>query len=64
MYARYSKLRNDKGMKDSDVAKALNIPQSTFSEWKRGKAIPKVPKLIKIADFFGITLDELVRGHA
>lgn len=64
MYARYSKLRNDKGMKDSDVAKALNIPQSTFSEWKRGKAIPKVPKLLKIADFFGITLDELVRGHA
>lgn len=64
MYARYSKLRNEKGMKDSDVAKALNIPQSTFSEWKNGRAVPKVPKLLKIADFFGITLDELVRGHA
>lgn len=64
MYARYVKLRNARGLRDTDVAKALNIPQATFSEWKRGKSVPKVPKLLKIADFFGITLDELVRGHA
>ena len=64
MYAKYVELRDKKGLRDIDVAKAIGIPQTTFSEWKKGKAVPKVPKLLKIADFFGITLDELVRGHA
>lgn len=64
MYARYVKLRDARGLRDTDVAKATGINQTTFSEWKKGKGVPKVPKLLKIADFFGITLDELVRGHA
>lgn len=62
MYAKYVELRDAKGCKDSDVSKATGIPQATFSEWKKGKGTPKVNKLIKIADFFGITLDELARG--
>lgn len=62
MYAKYVELRDARGCKDSDVAKATGMPQATFSEWKKGKSIPKVDKLIKIADFFGITLDELVRS--
>ena len=64
MYAKYAELRDAKGLRDADVVKATGINQTTFSEWKNGNAIPKVPKLLKIADFFGITLDELVRGHA
>lgn len=64
MYAKYVELRNAKGCKDSDVARATHIPQATFSEWKKGKGVPKVDKLIKIADFFGVTLDELVRSQA
>lgn len=64
MYAKYAELRDAKGCKDSDVAKTTGIPQSTFTEWKKGKATPKVEKLIKLADFFGITLDELVRSKA
>ncbi len=64
MYAKYVELRDAKGYKDSDVAKGIGVAQTMFSEWKNGKSIPKVDKLIKIADFFGVTLDELVRSNA
>lgn len=62
MYAKYAELRDKKGVKDADVARATNIFPSTLTDWKQGKSAPKVEKLLKIADFFGVTLDELVRG--
>lgn len=54
-YEEYSSIRNSKGLKDSDVAKAACIPASTFSDWKKGKSRPKEPKLMKIADALGVT---------
>lgn len=39
------------------VAKATGIPNSTFTDWKNGRSSPKADKLIKIADYFGISLD-------
>lgn len=62
MYAKYAKMRDTRGIRDADVAKATGIPQSVFTDWKNGKSQPKVDKLIKIADFFNVTLDEFVRG--
>lgn len=35
------------------LGKKVGFPSSFFSEWKRGKMMPKVDKLKKIADFFG-----------
>lgn len=42
MYEIYCKLRDSKGMKDSDVAKATGITKSTFSDWKMVEAILKM----------------------
>lgn len=61
MYAKYAELRNSKGLNDSTVSKETGIERSTFSDWKNGRSKPKLDKLIKIADFFGVSLDELVR---
>lgn len=54
-YESYSEFRNANNMKDSDVAKAANIPASTFSDWKKGKSKPKEAKLMKIAAALGVT---------
>lgn len=54
-YEQYVKFRDSKNMKDSDVAKAANIPASTFSDWKKGKSKPKEAKLMKIAAALGVT---------
>lgn len=61
MYAKYVELRDKKKLRDSEVARATGIAPSVFTDWKNGKCNPKVDKLLKIADFFGVTLDELAR---
>lgn len=49
-YEDYEKIRNSKGMKDSDVAKAAGFHQSVLSDWKRNKSRPKADKMQKIAE--------------
>ena len=62
MYEIYCKLRDEKGIKDSDVVKSTGITKSTFSDWKSGRSKPKNDKLQKIADYFGVTVDYLMTG--
>lgn len=62
MYEIYCKLRDEKGIKDSDVVKSTGITKSTFSDWKSGRSKPKNDKLQKIADYFGVTVDYLTTG--
>lgn len=62
MYEIYCKLRDAKGCKDSDVAKATNITKSTFSDWKSGRSVPKDEKLQKIAKYFGVSTNYLRTG--
>lgn len=61
-YEEYSKIRDSKGMKDADVVRITGIPKSTFSEWKNGRSFPKLPKLEKIADALGVSLEYLRTG--
>ncbi len=63
MYEIYCKLRDRKGVKDADVAKATGITKSTFSDWKNGRSKPKDEKLLKIAEYFEVTLDYLRTGE-
>lgn len=63
MYEIYCKLRNKRGVKDSDVVKATGITKSTFSDWKSGRSKPKNDKLQKIADYFGVPLSYLLTGE-
>ena len=51
------KLRNITQM---DLAKQTGIPQSTISAWEKGINVPNIADCIKLADFYEITLDELV----
>lgn len=62
MYTNYTRLRDERGLTDAEVSKGCGVAQYTLSDWKRGKSVPKVDKLVKIAAFFGVTLDELVNG--
>ena len=61
-YEIFAELLKKKGIKTSDVAAATGISNMTFSDWKKGKSTPKVDKLQKIADFFGVTLEYLTTG--
>ena len=44
------------------VSKATGIAQSTFSDWKSGRSVPKADKLKKIADHFEVNVSYLIDG--
>ena len=61
MYQNYAKLRDAKGLKDCDIVKLSGVASATISSWKNGHYTPKLPKLKKIADALGVTIDELIK---
>lgn len=53
-------LRNQKGLTQDKLAKELNTTKSTVSKWERGDYTPNIDIMLSIADYFLLTLDELV----
>ena len=43
-----------------ELAKAVGVSPSTICDWKSGRAYPRMDKLQKLADFFGISKSDLV----
>lgn len=52
-------LREDSDKKQIELAKYLNIDQSTYSDYETGKINIPLEQLIKIADFYNVSLDYL-----
>jgi transcriptional regulator with XRE-family HTH domain len=63
MYEIYCKLRDEKSVKDADVARETGITKSTFTDWKNGRSVPGNEKMKKIADYFSVSLDYLLTGE-
>ena len=63
MYERFEELLKKSGLKISDVARQTGISYSTFTDWKAGRYQPKVVKLQRIADFFGVSIEYLMTGE-
>jgi transcriptional regulator with XRE-family HTH domain len=61
LYQKFTVLSKKRGLSAYAVSKITGIPQSTFSDWKKGKSSPKLDKLMKIADCLGVTLDEFIK---
>lgn len=53
-------LREDRDLRQTDVANATGIDQKTLSNYETGKTNPDMISLIKLADFFGVSIDYLV----
>ena len=56
-------LRKKKRITQKDLANALHISQTSVSKYERGESEPDLEMVIKMADFFGVTIDEFVRGE-
>lgn len=64
MYSNYAKIRDEKGLKDSDVCKGAGIPQGTMSDWKKGRYDLKTDKIAKIAAFLDVPIEAIVGTQA
>ena len=62
MYEVFAKLLKEKGLKAADVTRATGIKSPVFSEWKKGKSKPNTEKMIKIANFLGVSVEYLTTG--
>ncbi len=62
MYEVFEQLLQKYGVTAYKVGKATGIASSTFTDWKNGRSIPKQDKLLKIANFFGVSSDYLMTG--
>jgi len=62
LYDVFRQLLEKKGVTAYKVAKSTGISTSTLSDWKTGRSTPKVDKLIKIANYFGVSLEYLLTG--
>ena len=52
--------REANNLSQTALSKATGIPQTTISAYENGTNIPSIVNCILLADFYGITLDELV----
>lgn len=57
MYQKFEQLVKARGISTYRVAKDIGLAPTVFSDWKSGKSKPKVDKLKKIADYFGVTIE-------
>lgn len=57
MYEKFAKLLVERGITAYQVSRATGISQTTLSDWKKGRSSPKLEKMQKIADYFGVSID-------
>lgn len=62
LFKNFEKLLEEHGTTIYRVSADTGIPQATLYEWKSGKYTPKVDKLQKIADYFKVPLETLIKG--
>ncbi len=59
-YPRIRDLREDHDLKQKELARILSVDQSTYSDYENGKINIPVEMLIKIAEFYSVSIDYLV----
>ncbi len=59
-----STLRKEKGMTQKDLADMLNITDKAVSKWERNIAFPDTATLPKIAEIFGVSVEELMNAKS
>lgn len=55
------KLRKDRGLSQEKLAEQLNVSRQAISKWESGIAVPELEKLIVISNYFGVSVDYLLK---
>ena len=55
------KLRKQKGLTQEELAEVLYVSRAAISKWESGTAVPESEKLITISNYFGVSVDYLLK---
>lgn len=53
-------LRRERKITQKNLAEIFHISQTSVSKYETGEAVPDLELILKMADFFGVSLDEFV----
>ena len=56
------KIRKKKGYSQLKVAMALNISREALSYYENGKRNPDIEMLIKMSEYFNVSIDYIITG--
>ena len=55
-------LRKSRGLLQEELAEKLGVSRQAVSKWEMGTGVPTLENLISISEFFGVTIDSLVKN--
>ena len=55
-----SELRKSSGLSQEQFGEMFDVSRQSVSKWESDQSLPELATLIKIADFFNISIDELL----
>lgn len=59
-----ARLRKDKNLKQSDLAKLIGYSNKSISKWERGECFPKDDEvLLKLSEIFDVSIEEILQGE-
>ena len=56
-------MRKRNNLTQEQLAQELNVSRQVIAKWEKGESTPDLHYSMKIADFFGVTLDALVNHN-
>lgn len=56
-------LRKEKNFTQQELADYFHVSSKTVSKWECGKALPELPLLKEISEFYSVSIDEILNGE-
>ena len=56
-------LRKEKSLSQKEVADIIGVSDKTISKWECGEGFPSIDFLVKLSEFYEVTIDEIVKGE-
>lgn len=52
--------REEAGLSQLELSKKIGTSHQNINRWEKGEVLPSIDFCVKLADFYGITVDELI----
>ncbi|MBR2928522.1 MAG: helix-turn-helix transcriptional regulator [Oscillospiraceae bacterium] len=62
-HEKLQELRKQKGLTQEELAQSLYVSRTAVSKWESGRGYPNIDSLKAMAEFFSVTVDELLSGE-
>lgn len=62
LYENLIALRKKRGMSQEQLANEMGVSRQAISKWESGSSMPEISKLIELSEFYGVSIDFLLKG--